>query len=295
LLIGRESASPSERQEIPLAIWSDFRWCTDAPTLQKQSMPSADASPTPASAAIALEQLQDLLIARINGFTRQLAERFAMQVQRGPFAGMRLPTKASWGGGYLAPKLLGSYEQELHRAIEKAVARRPDVVINVGCAEGYYAIGLARRLPRAHVYAFDISEDAQRACRIAAEENQVSDRVEVRGLCDAEQLAALCPEGVRALIVLDCEGAELALLDATAARQLGRADLIVELHDFVDRRITPTLMERFAVTHKPSLVREGTCAPMEHPALQPLGSFDRALLSCEFRPETMQWMVAWSR
>lgn len=256
----------------------------------------ASAAPLPNAAPRESETaLEDLLVERLNGLTRRLAEEFGMQVQRGPFAGMRLPTAFSWGGGYLAPKLLGSYEQELHRAVEKAIARRPDVVINVGCAEGYYSVGLARRLPRARVFAFDIDERAQAACRTAAAENGVADRVTVLGLCDGEQLAGLVASAGRALIVMDCEGGELALLDTPIVPRLLRADLIVELHEFVSRGLTGTLMGRLAAMHKPTLVREGTCMPMEHPALQRLGSFDRALLACEFRPETMQWMVAWSR
>ncbi len=168
-------------------------------------------------------------------------------------------------------------------------------MINVGCAEGFYAIGLARRLPRAAVYAFDISVDAQAACASAAAENGVADRVTVRGLCDGRQLVELTGGARRALIVMDCEGAEKELLGEETVTQLAHCDMIVELHDFVDRAITPTLTERLAATHKTATIREGARDPSAHDLLRTIGSFDRAILVCEFRPELMHWMTCWAR
>ena len=79
------------------------------------------------------------------------------RVQRGPFSGMTIVPKTSWGDGDSAAKLLGVYEDELHPAVEDAIKRNPDLILNVGCAEGYYGIGLAARLPESHVIAVDIN------------------------------------------------------------------------------------------------------------------------------------------
>jgi hypothetical protein len=46
----------------------------------------------------------------------------------------------------------GCYEHELHGEIEQLVTRGFDAVLNIGCGEGYYAIGLARRMPTAAHY-----------------------------------------------------------------------------------------------------------------------------------------------
>lgn len=71
-------------------------------------------------------------------------------VASGPFAGMRLHPEYSE-----LPKFLGTYEANLHPAIRRLTARRYDVILNIGCAEGYYAIGFARAVPGAQVQAFD--------------------------------------------------------------------------------------------------------------------------------------------
>ena len=80
-------------------------------------------------------------------------------VRGGPFDGMQFTTDCRWPG--FPTYLTGNYEAELHEALEEFIATRPDVVVDVGCAEGYYAVGLALRLPEAHVYAYDIDERGQ--------------------------------------------------------------------------------------------------------------------------------------
>lgn len=242
-----------------------------------------------------LHALAVIVSARIDELTWQLVQVVGTKVQAGPFAGMVLPELSSWSGGYLAPKILGCYEAELHDALEHAIAQQPDVVINVGCAEGYYAVGLARRLPNARTFAFDISTEAQAACTSAARMNGVGDRVTVLGECDARQLVELTRGCRRALLVIDCEGTEVQLLSAEALPQLRQCDIIVELHDFVDRSISATLGARLLPTHDVTAVREGPRDPAGVDILSRLGTLDRTLLVCEGRPELMHWLVCRAR
>ena len=233
--------------------------------------------------------------ARVATIARELVRVLEGKVQNGPFAGMQLPNDSSWGVGDIAPKILGCYELELHASIEKAIARAPEIVINDGCAEGYYAVGHARRLPEAKTYAFDIDARAQAVCAGAGALNGVADRLIVQGECTAEQLVKLTRGVRRALIVLDCEGAELQLLTPETAAQLGHCDILIETHDFIDRTITPTLTKALSAQHAVEQFREGARDPAGYPVLRQLGSLDRALLTCEFRPEVMYWLMAWTR
>ena len=54
------------------------------------------------------------------GYLEHLAERHRQQRAAGPFAGMRYIRNAV-GSAYV-PKLLGMYERELNRVVEKAFA-----------------------------------------------------------------------------------------------------------------------------------------------------------------------------
>ena len=216
-------------------------------------------------------------------------------VATGPFKGARLPVDSSWGEGDFTPKILGCYEEELHGAVERAIARKPVRVVNIGCAEGYYAVGLARRLPDAHVYAFDLDPKAQDICRRTAAENGVAGQVTVEGACTSDRLRALAAGVGRTLVVMDCEGGELGLLDEPTVAALAATDVIVECHDFINRAITPTLTRRLTATHMVETVREGARDPNRFAELRALGSLDRWLAVCEFRPEHMTWLAGWSR
>ena len=79
----------------------------------------------------------------------------------------------------VAPKLLGCYEQELHQVIERCIKTPYECVVNVGCGDGYYAVGLARRMPNAEIKAYDLHEGRRALCKSAAEENGVGGRVSV--------------------------------------------------------------------------------------------------------------------
>lgn len=215
-------------------------------------------------------------------------------VLSGPFAGMTMLPEASWGDGDLAPKLLGCYEAELHPAIAKAIARDPKNVINIGCAEGYYAVGMARALPQSRVFAFDTNALAQAICGRAALTNQVAARAQVAGICTLDALRQIISANDRTLLLVDCEGAELQLLDPNEVPGIQACDVIVECHDFLNPSITTTLRQRFAATHDVEVVCEGPRNPNQFPSLQRWQSSDRWLAVNENRPMTMNWLVCWA-
>src|SRR5262245_46881839 len=70
------------------------------------------------------------------------SERVAGEVViRGPFAGLRYPARRI---DSLA-KRVGAYEHELHGWFEAALAARPARFVDIGAADGFYAVGVARR------------------------------------------------------------------------------------------------------------------------------------------------------
>jgi precorrin-6B methylase 2 len=225
--------------------------------------------------------------------TAYLAELVGQQVQAGPFHGMVLPDAAARGDGNRAPKFLGTYEQDIVPALIDFAAHRRGLVINVGCSEGYYAVVLARLLPQSRVVAFDGEERAREICAQAAELNGVS--VDVVGRCTPEGLAALLVEDPAPLIVMDCEGDEVALLDPVAVPHVSRADIIVACHDFKLRGLQEALLERLAVTHDVEVVRQGARNPQALAVLQGFAEQDRWLLMSEGRTGPGCWLVCRAR
>ena len=110
-------------------------------------------------------------------------------VRGGPFAGMNY-IHDTIGGGYV-PKLLGIYERELHLVIRSFAAVGIHRVINVGAADGYYAVGLSRMSPDLRVVAFEMEQRGREFLRAMAERNGVLSRIEIRGRCEPVDLASV--------------------------------------------------------------------------------------------------------
>lgn len=205
-------------------------------------------------------------------------------VQSGPFEGMKLPHRKSWSDGALAPMLLGTHEEELHGPIEAEIARlspmrRPHVV-NVGCAEGYYAVGLKRRLPHAIVWALDISAEALKATSETAAANGVS--VVTNGVIGH---AFDAPD----LIVMDCEGGEVRYLDPEKAPALLKAHMIVEIHQSPEQQSGHILADVWTKTHKIVCYYEAGRNPNKFTFLKNESSLMRWLAVCENRPCQMAY------
>lgn len=168
-------------------------------------------------------------------------------VMKGPFTGMRYVEFSC--GSRLLPKLMGAYEMELHPYVQRMISLSPDLIIDVGTAEGYYAVGMARALPDAQVIGYDTSRWAWFLLQRMAELNGVSQRVEVCGFCTPEELNKRLIGTSRPAVICDCEGFEAELLDPLKSPNLARALILVELHDWISRDVSKLLRGRFEPTH----------------------------------------------
>ena len=219
-------------------------------------------------------------------------ERTDCRVMAGPFAGMRYVTD-SVGSAYV-PKLLGTYESELALQVESICHRKPSLIIDIGAAEGYYAIGLAVRNPQARVIAFEMDVQGQAALREMASLNGVAGRVEIRGKCEPTDLAAVLGDTPSPVIVCDVEGYEQNLLDLKAVPALARATVLLELHDFIIPGITEELLARFSGTHRIEHIWQQPRSREQFPwrtfgtSLLPKSYLDWSV--SEWRPVRMAWL-----
>jgi hypothetical protein len=222
-------------------------------------------------------------------------ERTGMRVAGGCFAGMSY-VEGSVGSTFL-PKLLGTYERELVPVIEEILRRRFEDVIDIGAAEGYYAVGLARALPGARVYAYEMTERGRALLAEMAKANGVADRVLIRGKCEVADLRDCLPPSARPLVVCDVEGYEGTLLDVESVPYLKYSFVLVEIHDTLEPGVGQLLKARFQPTHE---IRE-ICREDRDAADFPFRTFYTRLLPRrvllnplrEWRPEGVNWF--WMR
>lgn len=208
--------------------------------------------------------------------------RYGSVVRYGPFEGLQCVERSA-----AVAKLVGSYELEVHDAVRDLVARRPALVVNIGCGDGYFACGLARLLPDAEVRGYDTDPPTQALCAEQVARNGLQSRVSVAGECTLGMLAEMPADGTA--LVIDCEGAEVELLDPAVAEPLRHWPILVELHDFNVPGATDTILARFAPTHDIQVIEARGRGDFDVPELADLTPRDRAVALDEFRPPGMRW------
>lgn len=212
------------------------------------------------------------------------------RVMSGPFAGMMLVDSSFCS--VRTPKLLGTYELELHDAVEAALSRSPRNVVVAGAAEGFYAVGIALRLPLARLTAFEANPEARAALENAARANGLSDRIVVAKLCDAGGMREALAAGDPSLVVCDIEGSEGVLMDPAIVPELLESEILVETHDFLAAGVADLVAGRFERSHLVTRIDQRPRSVEDAPRLGLPGSFAGALLQAmnEHRPARNGWL-----
>lgn len=214
--------------------------------------------------------------------TQEMVDVHGLTVMGGPFRGMRYPRRSLLNRDGI-PLLFGTYELELQPVIEEIVLQTYDRIVDIGSAEGYYAVGLALRT-QTPIYAFDCEPRERRYLRQMARLNQVSDLIHTGPWCDFQILSDLVNRR-RCLVISDCEGFEFDLFNDESVALLRKSDLIIELHEFgPELKLRNELIKRFQATHNGRIIafspeNLGSSVPDKW------GKFAR-----EFRNPEQQWL-----
>jgi hypothetical protein len=183
---------------------------------------------------------------------RKLIDRLGPRVQSGPFEGMLLSPMSH--KEHLGPYLLGTYEMDLHPWWKTILDSRFTQVLDIGAKFGYYAVGLARRMPTTPVIAFDTDWWARKATREMAAVNSTPGVV-VEGYCSSNWLNRHLLPG--SFLLSDCEGFEGELFQRATTPTLDSTTLLIEIHDNLVPGVGEAVRGRFAGTHVVASVKTG--------------------------------------
>lgn len=147
----------------------------------------------------------------------------------------------------LVPKIVGSYEYQLQPWLKKIVATNYSDILDVGSAEGYYAVGLAKLMPAATVHCYDINERDIEFSKKMAHANGVNN-LTWNTFCDTNTLLNFPYRG-KTLVICDCEGYELELFTEEVIKKCKEVDFLIELHDIINPVISGKLLANFQFTH----------------------------------------------
>jgi len=226
----------------------------------------------PASEASLNNALRLLAKYRSTLLQNTLVQQHGTKFIAGAFAGMDFVAQSA--EGCHVPKLLGCYEEELQPFLNTISQAGYSTVLNIGCAEGYYAVGIKRLLPNVRMLAYDINPAAQEACKTLAAKNNVD--IEIGGLFSPENFANFSNQG-RTLVWFDIEGAERELLDPIASPALTKMDLVIEFHPTAQGHTINDVLPRFADSHDFEVIYARGHNPILPPFLQQLGHLDQLL------------------
>jgi predicted O-methyltransferase YrrM len=208
-------------------------------------------------------------------------------VMSGPFQGMRYLNDPADFLDY--SMLLGTYERELHPIIASLASSGLRTIIDVGAAQGFYVVGLARNCPDARIVAFESNPEGVEQLHRMARANGVDGRIETRGFCSPEALAEAIHEPSKTLVIMDIDGGEKDLLDPALVPALGRCTILLEEHDFLVPGIIDLIHQRFASTHAIERIEQETRTKSDLPMRSAV--LDRWLVATmNERPPGNSWL-----
>jgi hypothetical protein len=231
--------------------------------------------------------------ARQSKFRTKIYGSAAPKVLSGPFVGMTYIDEIVWGP--IESKWAGTYELELAEVISTIIKLdQYRTIIDVGSAEGYYAVGLARALPRAKVLSYDIDPWARSQQSRLAKVNGVSNLAIFKECSPAELERSI--DG-KTLLICDVEGYEYALVDPQSVPSLRNCDILIEVHDDASSgfKIEPgatELARRLGKTHAITEFSASPRAANQAPAAAQdvLDSEDLFALLDERRSPRQKWL-----
>ena len=179
------------------------------------------------------------------------------RIQNGPFRGMKFARIVPEHP--LSAKIFGTYEEAIAPVISWMMEAGFKQFINVGSAEGYYAIGLARSSPSVRVEAFECVHRMHSLLELIAAKNGVTHQITQHGLADINSLQHHLAMQPTPVLLMDIEGGERELLNPQIVPSLAPAIILVEVHLHVHANLIEILVSRFCHTHTILLFESTDC------------------------------------
>jgi hypothetical protein len=245
-----------------------------------------------------ISSLPENLFHRVTAVRRQvLSNRISSslnnEVQYGCFKNLKL-SNMRWGSHDKAAMLLGTYEYEVLVEIEKASINK-EVFVDVGAADGYFAVGAVFSSLYKKSICFEISGDGRASIATNALENNVLDKVEILGEATADSLLEiLINNDPKSLFLLcDIEGGEFELFTPEILSALSDSTMLIEIHDFSDelkksfQKLKDNALQHFQIQEITQEARNPNLSVVS----SSLHDDDKWLLMSEGRPRAMTWLL----
>ncbi len=155
-------------------------------------------------------------------------------VKYGPFKGLRLTHNPWWGQLDLGSQCLGLYEKEILKFIENIEDGQFTNFIDIGAADGYYAVGLLSTGKIQRSICFEKTDKGREAIFTNWKNNGAIGQLVVKAKANFESIATLTEHDLeRSLILIDIEGGEFELLNNDTIHKFRYSKILLEIHNWV--------------------------------------------------------------
>jgi hypothetical protein len=166
--------------------------------------------------------------------SNNVAQHLGYVVRYGVFKGLKLSNNVFWGEGDLGSKALGLYEQEIQTLLfELQDSKKRKTLIDIGGADGYFAIGALVSKLFTKVIVFEISSKGRETLRDNAVINCIENNLTILKEASSESFQNLVDSNLNladSVVLCDIEGAEYDLFNDEILKKLLNSHIIIEIH-----------------------------------------------------------------
>ena len=218
---------------------------------------------------------------------------FGDQVAFGLFKGMKLSNNVWWGRHDILAKYLGEYEPHIIKKLEN-LSKHYKHFIDIGAADGYYAVGLLYSKLYSSVTCFEISSKGRDNIAENADLNNCLDKIVINGEANIETLKKEIEVIKSCVLLCDIEGTEFDLFSKELLSTVSQCTVIIELHDefvFGDKGRRKRLIKDAEEYFNISFIKRYNPKVNEFDELSHWNDDLRQLAFSEGRPCRMDWLL----
>lgn len=227
-----------------------------------------------------------------------LLKKYNYTVAHGAFKGMKLNKKVWWSKNDYITQTLGIYEEHILQKITHFAKNGSTTLIDVGAADGYFAVGMAYSNIYQKVYAFEIEKEGRDRILENANANKCNNKIKIFGEADVSSISKIIDEGDKVTVMIDIEGAEYDFLSDDMLTILNGNHVVCELHPWMvdgGDNLQIKLLSKASKQFNVELINREIYKPNMFSEFDNLSDEERLIAVGEGREKNMQWMVLYPK
>ena len=217
------------------------------------------------------------------------AKKHNFIVQYGIFKNLKMNHDISWGRGDIASKIYGFYENKIQQKLKDI---NNPILIDIGAADGFFAIGSLKSKICEFCYAFEETKKSRENLFKTAKINNVQKKLSIIGKVTKDNFFTLLPSKINfseVTILCDIEGGEFDFFSDEILATIRDSNIIIEIHKNHNKNLEIDLLERVKKYFDVSIIIDNDKNFESVSELHALNDIDRNLICSEGRSYIGKW------